>query len=96
MENKICCEKCSEEFEDGEMIGIIDDKTYHCIFEAAEKYSGCADKMPQAGIFYKGHVYSIFDMAKLKNLKEIKTKGTKRGFKLDGNLDDLLKCEALN
>lgn len=95
MENKTNCAKCSEEFEDGEIIGLVDDKAYHCIFEAAEKYSGCADKMPQAGIFYHGNIYSIFDMAKLRNLKEIKSKKTKQGFGLDGNLDDLLNCEAI-
>jgi hypothetical protein len=49
--------------------------------------------MPQAGIYYHGNIYNIFDIAKLKNLREIKTKPTKHGFNLDGNLDDLLRQE---
>lgn len=90
MENKIYCAKCSEEFEDGEIIGFIDDKAYHCIFDGAEKFSGCADAIPKAGIYYKESVYSMFDIAKLKNLKEIKAKKIGHGFKLEGNLNNLL------
>lgn len=90
MENKKYCSKCSEEFEDGEIVGFIDDKAYHCIFEGRGKFSGCADAILEAGICYKGRIYNMFDVVKLKNLKEIKTKKIKQGFKLEGRLDDLL------
>jgi hypothetical protein len=95
MENKICCEKCKESFEDGEIMGYVDYKTYHCIFESAEKFSGCADTVPQAGIYYQGKIYSIFDMAKLKNLKEIKSKRTRKGFGFSGDLENLLSCKEV-
>jgi hypothetical protein len=91
MENKKYCAKCNGEFEDGELLGIVDGRPYHCIFEDVNTARGCVDNMPKkAGIYYQGKIYSIFDIAKLKNLNEIKSKKTRHGFGLDGNLDDLL------
>ena len=95
MENNLCCAKCNESFEEGEIVGCIGDRVYHGIFESAEEYHGCADKMPDAGVYYRGKVYDMRDIAKLKNLAQIRTKRTRFGFKLAGDLEGLIGCEIL-
>ena len=97
---KVYCEKCREEFEDGEIVGMADGESYHAIFETPDNVSGCStscsDKKVKPGIYFKGKIYNMFDIVKVKAFKELKgLRENGRGVVIKGDLSDLVNQEAV-
>jgi hypothetical protein len=98
MKNKVCCKGCKEDFEDGEIIGIVNNEIYHCSFETQYDVKGCFKKTnkTKSGIYYQGKIYNIFDVVKLDNFKQLKgMKTAGLGTKINGDLGGLLKQKVL-
>ena len=98
MESKSCCKGCKESFEDGEIVGISNNQLYHCSFETQYEIIGCIEKTnkTKSGIHYKGKIYSIFDVVKLDNFRQLKgIKTTGLGTKIKGDLNKLVNQKPI-
>jgi len=85
------CKKCKEKFYDGNLVVVDDNLLYHYNDEECfTKKQGT-----KTGIYYEDKIYSMFSLAKLKHLKELKCRTEKNSVVITGDLSDIVNCEAI-